>query len=210
MEASKWLDIQLLISAEEMEALVAHLGEFHIFSPGKVTPTGKGEIPRQQFLEVYRNYAETLKQGQLPAPLPSAVWTLSNDCLKTQTIDPSRQLLHLIKPAVQLQSHSMIYSEQDGKFYSMVYGQSSILWGIQFSYPQLYLDPETREVLKVGENFPNTALFRLIQRWVRAHTVPTPIRAPFSLNLPVRLGKECFSWIDNHLQLKNLGIRCHL
>ncbi len=204
MEASKWLDIQLLVSPEEMEGLIQQLGKFQIFLTGSVTPRAQGEVTKQHFLDIYRRYCTALQKGQLPdTPLFSCVWTVSPDVVATQKIGEERQLLRLIKPAVQLQPHSMIYSEHDGKFYSMVYGRNSISWGLQFSYPQLYLDPETKEVIKVGANFPNSALFRQIQLWVRAHTLPTPIKTPTaSLNLPIRLGKECFSWVNQHPHLK--------
>lgn len=212
MQASKWLDIPLLISAEEMELLFKHLhatvGPFQIFQTGVVLPLEQG--PLLNFLEIYRTYSTALKEGRLPEKeLFSTVWTLSPDVLTVQKIGTDRKLLKLETPAVQMQPHSMIYSKQDGKFYSMVYGRDAIFWGLQFSYPQIYLHPQTKEVVKVDKNFLNTQLFREIQLWIRQQTLPTPMKGPNGqLNLPIRLGKECFSWINNHPQLQLNQLAC--
>lgn len=213
MEASKWLEIQALLAPEEMETLFAHLntsvGPIHIYRTGTVTPVGEGEVSQGTFLETYQTYANALKQGLMPQTdrtLFSSVLSLSPQMLTVMKIGEDRQLQKLVRPCVQLQNHSMGYSEEDGKFYSMVFGPESITWGLQFSYPQLFLDPVTKEICKVGEtpDFPNTALFRHIQRWIRHNTIPTPMQTPRgSINLPVRLGKECLSWINHHPQFKN-------
>lgn len=213
MEASKWLEIQALLSAEEMETLFAHLnstlGTVHIYLTGVVTPEGQGEVPQDKFLQAYQSYSNALKQGLLPETdrtLFSSVLSLSPQMLSVMKVGDNRQLQRLSRPCVQLQSHSMGYSEEDGKFYSMVFGPDSITWGLQFSYPQLFLDPNTKDILKVAEtpDFPNTALFRAIQRWIRHNTIPTPMQTPRgSINLPVRLGKECLGWINSHPQFKN-------
>lgn len=151
MEASKWLDIQVLLDPKEMEQLfqeiVAQVGPFQIFLTGRVVPEGQGEV--HNFLSVYRTYTEALKQGQLPneeefRPLFSTVWTLTPDVLSVTKFEGKRELLRLKIPAVQLQPHFMAYSLEDGKFYSMVYGRDTLMWGIQFSYPQLYLEPERK------------------------------------------------------------------
>lgn len=213
MEASKWLEVQALLSPEEMEGLFEHLhsslGPVHIYLTGAVTPLGEGEVPQEKFLKAYQAYADSLKEGLMPEidrALFSAALSLSPHMLTVMKVGENRQLQKLRKPCVQLQTHSMGYSEEDGKFYSMVFGPEAIAWGLQFSYPQLFLDPDTKGVFKVVEtpDFPNTSLFRHIQRWMRHHTIPTPMQTPRgSINLPVRLGKECLSWINNHPQLKN-------
>lgn len=215
MQASKWLEIQVLMSAEEMEALFTHLqsalGLLRIYLTGIVTSAGRGEVDLQDFLETHRFYISALKESKVPEEskyrtLFSSVLSLSPEMLTILNVGQDRQLLRLVRPVVQMQAHSMGYSEQDGKFYSMVFGPDSIAWGIQFSYPQIFLDPDTKEVMKVVESpeFPNTALFRQIQRWVRYNTIPTPMQTPGgSVNLPVRLGKACLSWINHHPHFKN-------
>jgi hypothetical protein len=113
-------------------------------------------------------------------------------------------------PIIQLQAHTLFYSQLDGQVRSMVRGEGEIHWGIQFSYPQIYQNAQTGQIEKIEDNekFPNTALFRRLQRWVRDHTRATPLEVGGKrVNLPARLGKQCFSWINRHPQLLAAGIR---
>ena len=209
MQATKWLKVQLLADATEMEGLFTALGDFSICISGAVVPKGGGEIPQKAFLKVCEKYIETLKAGQVPLEslyrqMFSTVFNKDPNALFTVQVGADRQLLRVAKPVIQLQPHSMDYSPYDGKFRTMVYGMDSILWGIQFSYPQLFQDPETKEPENVDESerFPNTTLFKGLQRWIRNQTVPTPfIVQGKKINVPMRLGKKCLSWINRHPQL---------
>ena len=105
---------------------------------------------------------------------------------------------------IQLQAHRFDYSPLDGKFRTMILGYDSVHWGLQFSYPHLFQN-EKLEVLTVNESeqFPNSALFKKLQRWVRAHTLATPFEVGgHKVNASIRLGKQCFPWINDHPQLK--------
>jgi hypothetical protein len=91
----------------------------------------------------------------------------------------------------------------------MSMGVKAIFWGIQISYPQIYQDPKSMELLKVGES-NNSELFALVRSWVRDATRPTPfVVSGMKTNVPIRLGKQCFSWIGAHPQLKEQGIVVH-
>ena len=108
----------------------------------------------------------------------------------------------------------MDYSEHDGKFRPMVFGLDSVTWGLQFSYPQLFMDGRTKEAFAVveSEEFPNTALFHQLQRWMRQNTLPTPFLVDGKrVNSPIRLGKACLPWINRHPQLapKHLQVLAH-
>lgn len=209
MEASKWLKLQVLVENLEMSSLFDALGHFEIYLTGIITKFGEGQIAKPEFLNNYRYYIESLKNGEIPdesvyKPYFSAIFTVSSDILFSLPMPEGRQLIRASKPVIQLQAHSMDYSVHDGKFRPMVFGLDSILWGIQFSYPQLYLDPKTKEVHQVADNemFPNTRLFRALQRWVRQETIPTPFQVgQEKVNVPMRLGKQCLGWINRHPQL---------
>jgi hypothetical protein len=217
MEASKWLNLQALISEEEMNHLLEALGYFEIYFTGVLTRPGEEQVSKEDFLNKYRFYIEALMQGDIPEESVyrsffNTIFTVSSDCLYAIPASNGRQLIRASKPIVQLQAHSMDYSILDGKFRSMVFGLDSILWGLQFSYPQLYLDPETKEILTIADNemFPNTALFKKLQKWLRQETIPTPFQVGSNkINVPIRLGKKCLGWINKHPQLlkKNLAVQ---
>lgn len=214
MQASKWIQVQLLLDADEMQDLFDHLGDFKIYRCGCVLAKGEGNISRQAFLDCYRSYVAHLKEGKVPpestySPFFTSILTLSSDCLFMLPLGEKQQMIRPAKPIIQLQSHEMDYSSVDGKFRSMVFGGESILWGLQLSYPQLYQNPETMEVEKVLEDpkHINTPLFRQLQHWVRLNTIPTPFLIDgHKTNVPMRLGKRCISWINQHPQLRKKGI----
>ena len=111
-------------------------------------------------------------------------------------------MVKVCEPIVQIQVHQMSYSPVDGEFRPMVMSRESIFWGLQFSFPQIYQDPKSLELLEVEEGI-NLELFQSVRRWIRDNTAPTPmVVGGGRVNLPIRLGKKCFSWINNHPQLK--------
>lgn len=210
MEASKWLQTQVLLDEHEMEDLLSSLGgPIHILQTGRVLKKGEEKITTQQFLHRYSEYIATLKQGKDPEDAVyrsyfSSIWTLSETVVVSISVDSERHVMRLVKPAIQLQLHRLGYSKSEGKFRPMIFGKDSIDWGIQFSYPQLYKDPFTHEAQKVivSDAFPNTALFQQLQRWLRQHSQPTPfLVGTVKTNVPIRLGKRCFAWINIHPQL---------
>lgn len=210
MQASKWLDIQALIDADEMSMLLNELGSPGIYMTGCICSQNEANISNERFLEGYNRYIQILKNGALPfekefRPLFSSIITAVPEVVYAIPVEGGKQILRTCRPAIQMQFHRLGYSKADGKFRPMAFGTQSIFWGIQFSYPQLFLDQNTDEVFSVfeGEHFPNTPLFKKIQKWMRQHTIPTPFLVGNErINVPMRLGKQCLPWINNHPQLK--------
>ncbi|HEV8051440.1 MAG TPA: hypothetical protein VGP47_03020 [Parachlamydiaceae bacterium] len=221
LQASKWLQSQALLSRNELSALFEYLetslGTFFLYYCGVVCSKEKRDTSKNEFLDIYDAYIHSLMNGQAPdlslyRSLFSPSMTVSTDALFTIPVGDDRQIVRISRPVIQMQAHNIDYSQVDKKFHSMVFGTDSIAWGIQFSYPQLFQDNETREVelVKKGQAFPNTALFQLIQKWMRQHTIPTPFIADGkTVNVPMRLGKECLPWINQHSQLvkKHISVK---
>lgn len=215
LQASKWLQQQMLLDEEELNQLFLELGDFTIYKVGVVAPLEKLEVPKQDFLGGYGDYIQKLKSGTVPnitdyRKLFSVVMTVSSDSLFAYRINENEYLVKIAQPVVQVQSHAMHFSKYDHKFRPMVFGPDSITWGLQFSYPQLYQDSATQAIHKVDdtESCPNTSLFRKIQRWQRKNTIPTPFLVENNkINVPMRLGKECLEWVNNHPQLREIGLK---
>jgi hypothetical protein len=214
LQASKWRQVQLLVDAEEMSELLAVLAPLLVFRTGAVLPHGEGGVSIEHFLKEYAQYIELLRSGgvanvQQLARDFACVITREIGTLYALDVGEGKAIIKPHLPIIQMQSHRMSYSPIDGKFRSMVFGKDSISWGIQFSYPQLFQDPVTRQILRVdaSERFPNTALYGKLLHWVRHSTLPTPFIAEGKrINVPIRLGKRCFSWIKNHAQLAQYGL----
>lgn len=211
-ESGKWIKIQVLLDDSEMQQFLQELGDFWIFLTSTLVKPGEESISKKAFLRCYKNYVSSLKEGKLH-PIEeyrtffSTVWTVASDHLYALASQNDQHIIRIAKPVIQLRNHCMDYSTFDGKFREMVFGQDSIAWGIQFAYPQIYENPETGEIEKVGKEFPNTELFQKMRKWVRDNTVATPfIVNGKTINIPMRLGKSCFSWINNHPQLIKKGL----
>lgn len=221
LQASKWLQSQALLSKDELSSLFEFLeksiGTFYLYYCGIVCSKEKNGTSKEDFLETYGTYIQSIMNGQEPdlsfyRPLFSPSMTVTTDAFFTVPVGDDRQIIRISKPVLQMQAHNIDYSTVDKKFHSMVFGIDSIAWGIQFSYPQLFQDNETRQVeqIKKGQAFPNTELFQLLQKWMRQHTIPTPFIADGkTINVPMRLGRECLPWINKHSQLvkKNISVK---
>ena len=207
LNVSKWIKIPLLLDQEEMRALFGAF-TFELYRIGSVIPKGEGVITPETFLEAYSTYIETLKRGEIPPPPPffSSVLSVTEEALETIEVDADRELLKPKLPVVLMQAHAVRYSPEDGEFRSQLFGSDGISWGIQLGYPQIYEEPGTHAILATRD-LPNGPLFHAIQKWVRSSTRATPFIVDGKRkNVPIRLGKQCFSWIETHPQLIEKGI----
>jgi hypothetical protein len=177
-------------------------------------PLGQELVSKELFLEVYDVYIQSIKFGKLPVdtrirPLFSSIWTLDLNAVYTVAVQSEKCLVKVCQPVIQLQAHRFDYSPADGKFRSMVMGNDSIFWGIQFSYPHLFQDSELNVfTVREEERFPTTALFKRLQRWTRHHTMATSFEIEGKkINIPIRLGKACLPWINRHPQLISKKLR---
>ncbi len=190
-----------------MEDLFSILSPFEIYDVSRPLSLDQAQISQDVFLHNYSQYVEGIQLANLVDETPlrpyfSAIFTSTSDVLYAQALSNGKYLVKSRLPVIQLQRHHFIFSET---FHSGVMGKESITWGIQFSYPQLFLDPKTQSIGKVekNENFPNTELFQRLAKWVRNHTSATPfVVGDQRINQPMRLGKQCFEWINHHPSLK--------
>lgn len=218
LQVSKWTKVQVLLDAEEMHGLLEGLGNIYFVPVSEPVKAEEGVISGSDFLKKYTNYISLLKQGQVPPPeefrrLFSCALSSTLDCFYAIPAGEGKFLIKPTKPVLQLQAHHFFYSDLDGKFHPMVLSPESISWGLQVSYPQLFQDPRTRKVVKVVDSpdFPNSALFLKLFRWMRSFTLPTPFQVNGRrVNAPIRIGKQSLAWIKNHPQLKQRGIQVFL
>lgn len=211
MQVSKWLDVAALLDVAELQALRDALPPFSIFFNGVVVDAQKDRISWEAFLGVYSDYIQALKGGRLPSesacrPYFSSVWTVDDSAVLLSETPGGQVIPRPWQPVVQLQLHRFSISDIDGKIRSMVFGQDTVFWGIQWSFPQLFMDPETREIIKLTHNDlnGNFAFFRELQRWMRHNTEPSVFLVNGqSVAAPIRIGKSCKEWVVGHPQLKD-------
>ena len=204
-QAAKWLKIQALVEPEELAILFDEA--FEIFPLSGAFPRDAFPMKKELFLAAYAGWIEELKQGRVPTdealrPFNASAWAASSG-VWLQQIPQEKYLASPSAPFVQCQVHHMGYSSVDGEFRAMILSQEAIFWGLQFSFPQVYQHPKTGELLDVEDS----SLFQSIRKWSREHTVATPMVVNGKrVNIPIRLGKRCFSWIHRHPQLQSKGL----
>lgn len=203
-QGSKYLKIQVLCEPAELKSLFTRLELFSIYP---LTSLGAGTpVHQKQFVEGYDSWIEGLKQGRAPTDgelrsLLACTFVADLDSLWKQEIPGGRYIVKMGKPVIQVQSHFFTYSPLDEVFRPMTMGSNSIFWGLQFSFPLIYQDPKTMELREVDES-PESELFQKIKQWARDETRATPFVVDGKrTNVPIRLGKNSFSWIHKHPQL---------
>ncbi|PIS02539.1 MAG: hypothetical protein COT85_04440 [Chlamydiae bacterium CG10_big_fil_rev_8_21_14_0_10_42_34] len=203
-QGSKYLKHHVLCDVSELNCLFSVLQSFEIYP---LTGINDGlPIEKERFLQEYGTWIEELKQGRVPTDsslrkVLACAFSAESDALWKQLVPKERYLIKMAKPCVQVQAHFFTYSPIDGVFRPMTMGQASIFWGLQFSFPQIYQDPKSMEFFEIDES-PNAELFQKIKQWTRDMTRATPFVVEGKrVNVPIRLGKNCFSWIHNHPQL---------
>lgn len=209
-QAAKWFKIQALIDGAELASIFEE--KFEIYPLSGHHALADLPMAKAKYLAAYTSWVELLKNGIAPKeeefrPFAATMWAESEDNLWLQQIPGERYIVKPSAPFVQVQIHQMGYSDVDDVFRPMSLSQNSIFWGIQFSFPQVYQDPKTQQLLEAEES----PLFEKIRKWTRDISMPTPMLvAGKRVNIPIRLGKTCFPWINNHPGLKQKGLAVHV
>lgn len=214
MQASKWLSHRALLDVKEMESLFKALDTFKIYNVSQLVGLKKAIISQETFLSKYIDYVTSLKAGLIPddqifRPYFSAAISSSEDSLYAIEAKGGEYIIKPKEPVIQMSFHHFTFSPEQNAFHSMVHSKNAVTWGIQFAFPQLYSNSLHHDVIEVYKNsqFPNTALFKTLARWMRAHTMPAPFRVGVvPINATFRLGKRCLEWIHHHVQIEGAGL----
>ena len=218
LKVSKLHKLPVLLDESEMEALLDHLTsifpETRFYQVQGVVKKNEAIVINEAFLKVYREYIALLKEGKSPheqfkAPFSMALSASMNPFYSIPLQD-EKCIVKAISPIIQLQENRLGFSEMEKTFRAMVFGKDTISWGLYFTYPQLYQDPKTHDVVEVDESFENSSLFQHILKWIRQFTIATPFVVDGKrVNLPIRLGKKCLPWINQHEGLKAIGVHVY-
>lgn len=161
-----------------------------------------------QVVQEYRTYIDALKEGRSVTSPPFAwSWTLDPNALYILDTGYGQQI-KAREPVVQITHHQMNYVPEEKSFRSNLFGPETISWGLQFAFPQLFMESETKEVVKVMDpvRFKNVSLFKAIRSFLRDQSMPTPFEG---CNAPQRIGKKALHWINDHPHLIKKGLKVH-
>lgn len=203
-QAAKWIKIQALVDEEELRILMQE--SFTIYPLSGMFSLEEFPMSKEDYLSIYGKLIEAIRSGKLPSEaknIQAVAWVENEEAIWLQELPGKKFLAKPSAPFVQVQLHSMGYSPVDGEFRPMILSQDAIFWGLQFSYPLVYQQPKSQELLESEDS----ALFQAIRKWIRDYTIPTPMKVgDRKVNLPIRIGKNCLSWINSHPQLGKKGL----
>ena len=199
--ASKWLYCRVLLDIKGISDLLSDLGEVYFFPSGQVVKEDK-PICKEDFISEYGRYLESL-QSDIKPPR-SFVMTSDLNAVYGMKVRDEAFIIKQKYPVIQVREFRFVLGS-DLKVQSMVFGKTSISWGLQFAYPQLFIDPDSKKAVDVlkEEKYTNSALFLKLQRWMRHHTKPVPLKvASNRVNASFRMSSSCSEWIHKHPDLK--------
>lgn len=213
-QASLHLSYGILLTSEELSLLLGSLeplGDFSIFGSGVLLPQDKLEQSPKNLVEIYKKYLEgSVSLPEHKAAL-SSVWSMDHEAVALREIATDKWQVVRRLPVVQLNRFQFRFDSKTDRFFMQSFSQETLFWGLEFKYPQLFLDPITSKLIKVlKEPYLNTLLWKGIHQWIRNHTVPVQFVteegkriAPFRIGHGAfDLGEEILKRQNSHLKLK--------
>lgn len=211
LKISKIIKIPIFLEPSEFKSFILYILEASpeaiLFDTQKVLLCNEGLHPLTDLIDSYYEYITALLRNEAySSPLFSYALSETDTIFASLALSDNRQLIRTLKPPIQLQPHSFYYSAESQNFYSMVFGEQSLSFGVQISYPLLYQDPESGEAIEIQKaaSFPNFALFQKIRFYIRHNTVPLSLAVEGKkMNLPIRVGKKALSLSARYFQLRS-------
>lgn len=212
LQASKWMYIRMLLDPEELIDLFSKITPAFLLNISTVCRYNSIMTSTQELIDVYTQYIQSLQEGRGYQDYTKALsWALSStlDPFYLMQLQEERFLVKLKKPVIRMQHFHFHYIFEQHSFILTHHAEHSIAWGLEFSFPQFYQDAHTCLPVEVFKNhhYPNTQVFKMMQKWVRDYTVPVPFIMDGNKKVaPFRLGKKCFKWIHLYPDLRKRGL----
>ncbi|MCF7852942.1 MAG: hypothetical protein K9M07_06855 [Simkaniaceae bacterium] len=195
LQASRFISHYALLDPKTMRALLHELG-CSVYNVSKVLSEQECKDYGPFFLERYTDYINALFKADFDPKLfrkdLTCALTLDMEAVVIQTLPGQRYLAKPQYPIVQLGIYQFIIGD-NGRILHHVLGKESICFGLEWSYPQLYRDPKTKQNLNALKEAPNHVLWKKITTWMRKEThllkikrgdetIPTQLRLDPLLN----------------------------
>lgn len=207
--ASKYQRVQMLLEQEELEGLFNELNNFYILEYSKVLEQDNHIVSKEEFLLRYKTYLTALKTNpknitrDLLSSL-SVTFSKNLDVYYQVKINDQKTLIKLKAPAILVQPFTFHLDLENESVFTSVHTEERIFWGLEFSFPGVYQDGKTIDVIEIFKDLksPNTTLFKTLQKYARRNTTPTSLLfKDSSKNFSFRLGKKCYRWINEYSKL---------
>lgn len=212
---SKWISIDFLIDESEMASLFETLGSFELISPFSQHVENPHHLQKETFLKAFKEFSESLKKGVSPEyeDLKRFLFLMimpSIEGIFLKPITDTKYALVFQNPYLEIKPITLTESLVDHTVRVAPLSKGQPWWGLRCSFPQIVQDSRTLKAAAISQNeHPLGQLFKKFRVWIREHTRSTPIVTDSKkVNHPIRLGKQCMSWIQKHplLQASNIKV----
>lgn len=208
---SKWISLDALIDENEMQDFLLHLNPLLLLTSQNLSEKNPFKLESDHFLQIYKSYISCLKKSEMPEYRDFKKYfylflsSNTND-IYIRKIGEKKEALTINSPLVEVKPICLTISSVDQSIRVMPLNPNGILWGFRFSFPQIIQKGGGHDIEQIDfQKHPNGQLFKRLRTWMRENTKPTPfIINEKKVNLPIRLGKKCFSWINYHPQFNEL------
>lgn len=204
LKASKYQRVQMLLLKEELCELLTLLGPHVIIEHSKLLKESELLVSKESFLQRYEQYLEGMISGKMPRELLASLSLCISKSFENFykiEVPGDRYLVKLKTPAITLQPFSFHFDQETKTIFTGVHSGERIYFGLEFSFPQFYETPKTREtveILKNKEN-PETIIFKTIQSFARRQTNVTKIKVNKEIkNYSFRIGKSAHFILQKH------------
>lgn len=212
--AAKFQKTSALLEVAELRSLFntleSEVGKLYFYHIGAVLEESLLQGSIESIVELYGESLVALKNNEKIKPLSIAM-TLDPNTLYMIDAGGGKRIVKFLTPSIHITSTAICYLPELQEFKEKLYGSDLISWGLQFSYPQLFQEHKSQLVQNPLQEGVNAKLFKLQQRWLREHTKPTFfLTEKGQIKTAIRLGKECYSWINSHPKLQKAHIHIDL
>lgn len=208
--ASKWIAFQMLLTRNELEDLFNEISAQVFCCIAKVDEEKNLLYHKESYLSLYTSYLEALKSQnkflikQLLISLNVAL-AYDESSLYKVLAPNNKCLIKIKKPCIQVKPFNFVYHFGLEKFLTNIKSEEAIYFGLEFSFPQIFQDPQSQEIQSLFKN--NLSLsetyFNKIRLFVREKTKPAKFLISDKRKVATfRIGKTCAGFVEELSFLK--------
>lgn len=211
---SKWMNFQLLLNESELLELFKEIEVQHLLCLSHVGIYEDLYLSKQNYLNLYAKYLELLQKDtilesrEIIKKLNVAIAYDFQDFYKIPLPD-DKILIKMKSPSIQIKPFHFVYNHELEKFLPNVCSSSTIYFGLEISFPQIFQDPKTFVIKHIfkDQKLKSAQQFKKIRSFVRDHTQPARFQIKDNVKVATfRIGKKCINFAKSCPALKKEGL----
>ncbi|PCI76629.1 hypothetical protein COB21_04165 [Candidatus Aerophobetes bacterium] len=219
MQASKWLRIRILLDEKTLTQWFDLIGQVCFVNLFATKSEDALIVSPEEVLSRYTQYMEQIKAGKevdhayFQKKLTLHMTKDPKSCYKTALKGKSIYFAKEKAPGVRMALFGFSWDKSHREIHSNVYSKTTISWGLEFSYPQIFSGSLDTEVVYLAQekDRPNSALFVQLKQLIRRASKPVKfIYEDQKIISSLRMDKTGGAWINNHFGLKENSLKVDL